>query len=648
MSQVSILAIDVAQGVDSIGGTGNKPSTGQGSSSDFSQVMSQQQKDKSGNTGRNTGESDGKKTPVVERSAEIKSENQQTIDNTKAENQRNNGSDSDSQQQGLHQGGEQTAEQPEQTETAQQLELLTQAIDQQGNEKVSDIAQQLLAFIQASDEVNTETTEVLRTFDEQMLVSELVVSLNGKEQSAAGDAVATNSNELLTDTEASDAENSDPENGAKQQQTTEAKQFAQQSATSDNNSKNTSDTANKDVVKVNTEQGEETVEQSVAVKPEVQVAKSEKAVTTTNTQQTPPVIRPETDSAQSVERDKELLMSGMGVTEKNTLDNPSDDKQSAIKVTTAADKVMQAANVQGQAIEQASEASVKNSAEDVTEQQVTNTVAATLDNANTERKTSAPASQRIINQASVTSEATAQQSSQQQGASEQSDQQTQQQNSELVTEQLANGSKVHTNNDANANTMANTTSGNETTTNRLGQQSLMQGEEHMFQHTMAKEHADSMSVQSAKTAVQIQNETISIYRKDFTTAVKDKVMVMINQKIKQLDIRLDPPELGSMQVRLNLQNEQAAVNIVVQNQQAKEALEQNLHKLKDMLADSGVDVGDANIEQRQQQSEAQNGFAGQQGFSGGDGTEGNFIDETSVGSQVNLYKASATGVDYYA
>ena len=101
----------------------------------------------------------------------------------------------------------------------------------------------------------------------------------------------------------------------------------------------------------------------------------------------------------------------------------------------------------------------------------------------------------------------------------------------------------------------------------------------------------------------MHQETISIFRKDFADSIKDKVMLMISQKLQQFDITLDPPELGNMQVRVNLQGEQASVNFVVQNQQAKEAFEQNMHKLKEMLAEQGVDVGDANVEQQSHQAD---------------------------------------------
>ena len=83
----------------------------------------------------------------------------------------------------------------------------------------------------------------------------------------------------------------------------------------------------------------------------------------------------------------------------------------------------------------------------------------------------------------------------------------------------------------------------------------------------------SDTAQIQKNNIQLQQETLSMTRKDFADAVKDKVMITINQKLQQFDITLDPPEFGNMQVRVNLQGEQATVNFVVQNQQAKDALD---------------------------------------------------------------------------
>lgn len=155
-------------------------------------------------------------------------------------------------------------------------------------------------------------------------------------------------------------------------------------------------------------------------------------------------------------------------------------------------------------------------------------------------------------------------------------------------------------------------------------------------------------VQTQKSAVMLQNETISIYQKDFANAVKEKVMIMMNQKLQNIEIQLDPAELGSVNVRVKLQHEQAVISFMVQNQQTKEALEQNMDKLKHMLNESGIDVSDANIEQQGKQStnneeDNQQEQSNHQGLFTGDEQE-HMIDVNPL----KLVKASSTGVDYYA
>ena len=154
------------------------------------------------------------------------------------------------------------------------------------------------------------------------------------------------------------------------------------------------------------------------------------------------------------------------------------------------------------------------------------------------------------------------------------------------------------------------------------------------------------NISQVKNNAVVLNETISVFRKDFAEAVKDKIMVIISQKLQQFDIRLDPPELGSVHVRVNLQHEQAVVNFVVQNQQAKEAFEENLGKLKEMLSQKGIDVGDANVEQQTQQSsdEEKNSQSSDSGSRG----EQNETDSAVTILSADLFKSSPSTIDYYA
>ncbi len=226
---------------------------------------------------------------------------------------------------------------------------------------------------------------------------------------------------------------------------------------------------------------------------------------------------------------------------------------------------------------------------------------------------------------------------------QQSDSQSKSQNkSSEESADLTNATVSAASNKPAINTLFDTLSQREASQSIQRAEDVSQSEQ-SFENVMSTISSEITQTQK-NTAVQ-QTEVISLMRKDATYALKEKVMVMINQKIQQVDIQLDPPELGNMHVRINMQNEQAVVNFVVQNQQAKDALDQNLDKLKNMMAENGVDVGEANIDQQSNQSSNDD----QEKMNGGQGslTESDIEQQIDVNS-LNVVKASSTGVDYYA
>ena len=80
------------------------------------------------------------------------------------------------------------------------------------------------------------------------------------------------------------------------------------------------------------------------------------------------------------------------------------------------------------------------------------------------------------------------------------------------------------------------------------------------------------------------------------------------------EIRLDPPEMGSMQVRVNVSGEAASVNFVVQSAAARDAIADAMPKLRDMLSEQGIELGEAFVQQQDRQ--AHDGQDENQGFAG--------------------------------
>ena len=143
-----------------------------------------------------------------------------------------------------------------------------------------------------------------------------------------------------------------------------------------------------------------------------------------------------------------------------------------------------------------------------------------------------------------------------------------------------------------------------------------------------------------------QGQVFNLQKNEAVKALHDKVnsMLMINNK--EAEIRLDPPELGSMQIRIRSEAEQAQVNFVVQNQQAKEALEESMPKLKEMLAEQGIQLGESNIQQDSGSSSEQGTDEAQElGHSKLANQESQA--QNSQHSNTNS-SSSESGIDYYA
>lgn len=78
-------------------------------------------------------------------------------------------------------------------------------------------------------------------------------------------------------------------------------------------------------------------------------------------------------------------------------------------------------------------------------------------------------------------------------------------------------------------------------------------------------------------------------------SVGQKVLWMAKQNITSADMRLDPPDLGSIHVRVTVQNDQAQVTFSSPQALVRDALDQNSARLRDMLAEQGLDNVDVDV-----------------------------------------------------
>lgn len=78
-------------------------------------------------------------------------------------------------------------------------------------------------------------------------------------------------------------------------------------------------------------------------------------------------------------------------------------------------------------------------------------------------------------------------------------------------------------------------------------------------------------------------------------AVGEKVLWMANQNHQVAELHLNPPNLGPLEVRLTINNDQATAVFVSHHSAVRDAIETALPRLREMLADNGIMLGNASV-----------------------------------------------------
>lgn len=80
-------------------------------------------------------------------------------------------------------------------------------------------------------------------------------------------------------------------------------------------------------------------------------------------------------------------------------------------------------------------------------------------------------------------------------------------------------------------------------------------------------------------------------------AVGDRLQWMVGHHMQAADIRLDPPELGRLNVHIQLHKDHASIVFTAPNQQVRDALESAVPRLREMMSNIGLSLGNVNVSQ---------------------------------------------------
>lgn len=144
-------------------------------------------------------------------------------------------------------------------------------------------------------------------------------------------------------------------------------------------------------------------------------------------------------------------------------------------------------------------------------------------------------------------------------------------------------------------------------------------------------------------------QTMTPNQPDFSQNMKERLTMMMNKGVQTADIRLDPAELGQMQVKMSVENDVTSVSITVQNAAAKETLEQAMPKLREMLAEQGLEMAEGSVQQEDKQ---QQDLGDRQNNDGQGQHAAHFDDEEQIeqitAQQLKIVNGALGGIDFFA
>ena len=134
-----------------------------------------------------------------------------------------------------------------------------------------------------------------------------------------------------------------------------------------------------------------------------------------------------------------------------------------------------------------------------------------------------------------------------------------------------------------------------------------------------------------------------------TEALNERIMMMRSKGIQTAEIRLDPPDLGSLEVRVRVSGDATTIQFHSPNPNVREALEAQVNKLREMMEGAGVNLGQVDVSDQSLSDNSEATFASSGGASNGK----NSLEGEHSGSDDGVVTGGVTQsgiglVDYFA
>ncbi|WP_286239962.1 flagellar hook-length control protein FliK [Neptuniibacter halophilus] len=155
--------------------------------------------------------------------------------------------------------------------------------------------------------------------------------------------------------------------------------------------------------------------------------------------------------------------------------------------------------------------------------------------------------------------------------------------------------------------------------------------------------------QAQKVVTEAQNlmmpQQVRMNTPAWNNALGERAVMIATQNSRVAEIQLDPPELGSLSVRVNVNQDQVSLSFSSPHAHVRDAVEQSLPRLREMFAEQGLALQDSSVSDHSSEQQSREQMAGEsQG-------QGQYADGAVAGESeqaVNTRARPVSLVDYYA
>ncbi|WP_292956632.1 MULTISPECIES: flagellar hook-length control protein FliK [unclassified Neptuniibacter] len=170
--------------------------------------------------------------------------------------------------------------------------------------------------------------------------------------------------------------------------------------------------------------------------------------------------------------------------------------------------------------------------------------------------------------------------------------------------------------------------------------------------SVAQTQTTAQPTQTQKTVSDAQNlmmpQHVQVNTPAWKNALGERAIMISAQNMRVAEIKLDPPELGSLSIRVNVNQDQVSLSFTSPHAHVRDAVEQSLPRLREMFAEQGLalqdsEVADQSADQQRREQLAEQGEGGSSTNQYmGDGSENSEETAATEGAE------SISLVDYYA